>query len=156
MKLFSFPTRLTELAPPMAAVLFVMAAGVAYADTRDQETLMQIERDLAKAQVSGDVKFIEAAEADELVITNPDGSTSNKAEDVAGYKSGKTKVASAVVSDMKATVIGDTGVVVGRMDFKGMYQGQNYDGAFRFTDTYVKRDGHWKQLATHATEIAKK
>jgi hypothetical protein len=139
----------------MAAVLFVMAAGVAYADTRDQETLMQIERDLAKAQVSGDVKFIEAAEADELVITNPDGSTSNKAEDVAGYKSGKTKVASAVVSDMEATVIGDTGVVVGRMDFKGMYQGQNYDGAFRFTDTYVKRDGHWKQLATHATEIAK-
>jgi len=156
MKLFNFPTKLAALAAPMTAILFVMAAGTAYAATKDQEALMQMERDLAKAQVSGEVAVIEAAEADELVITNPDGSTSNKAEDVAGYKSGKTKVTSAVVSDMEAIVIGDTGVVVGRMDFKGMYQGQNYDGAFRFTDTYVKRDGHWKQLATHATEIAKK
>lgn len=156
MKLFNLPTKLAALAAPMTAILLVMAAGTAYSSTKDQEALMQMERDLAKAQVSGDVKVIEAAEADELVITNPDGSTSNKAEDVAGYKSGKTKVTSAKVSDMKAIVIGDTGVVVGRMDFKGIYQGQSYDGAFRFTDTYVKRDGHWQQIATQANEIAKK
>jgi ketosteroid isomerase-like protein len=156
MKSFNVATKLAALAAPMTAILLVMAAGTASAATKDQEALLQMERDSAKAIVSGDVKFIEALEADELVITNPDGSTNTKAEDLAGYKSGKTKVVSAAVSDMDAIVIGDTGVVVGRMDFNGMYQGQSYVGAYRFTDTYVKRDGHWRQIATHASEIAKK
>jgi len=156
MKLFNFPTKLTALAAPMTAILFVMAAGTTYAATKDQEALMQLERESAKAVVSGDVKFIEKLEADELIMTNPDGSLSDKAGDLAGYKSGKTKVVSATVSDMNALVIGDTGVVVGRMDFNGVYQGQNYVGAYRFTDTYVKRDGQWQQIATHASEIAKK
>ncbi len=156
MKRFNLRTTFAALAAPITAILLVVAAGTAQSATSDGDVLMQLERDSAKAIVSGDIKFIEALEANELIITNPDGSVSNKAEDLAGYKSGKTKVVSAAVSDMKAIVIGDTGVTVGVMSFKGMYQGVAYEGMYRFTDTYVRRDGHWQQIATHASEIPKK
>ena len=156
MKRFSLALTLAALLAPTTAVVFFMIAGTAQSATADGDALMQIERDLAKAIVSADVKMIEAYEANELIITNPDGSVSNKAEDLAAYKSGKTKVTSAAVSDMKAVVIGDTGVTVGLMSFKGVYQGVPYEGMYRFTDTYVRRDGRWQEIATHASEIPKK
>ena len=49
---------------------------------------------------------------------------------------------------------GDTAVVAGLSDNKGTFKGQPSGGPLRFTRVYVKRDGTWKMIVSHATRRA--
>jgi hypothetical protein len=36
---------------------------------------------------------------------------------------------------------------------KGNYKGQDISGKYRFTDTWVKRNGKWQVAASHSTKV---
>jgi ketosteroid isomerase-like protein len=58
-----------------------------------------------------------------------------------------------VADDMKVQTHGETAVVTGRATLEGQAEGLP-GGAYRFTDTFVKRDGRWHCVATQATTVA--
>ena len=147
--------RSTCAALAAAAVLFVSFAGAAQASTKEEDALMQRERDQAQAWVKSDAKFIDEYEATEYVFTSFDGSVSGKADDIKTLKSHTSAFKSAVFDDMKVIVIGDAAVVVGRATLEGTYMSSEMTGMFRFTDTFVKRDGRWQCIASGMTRIAK-
>ena len=60
------------------------------------------------------------------------------------------------IDDVKAHVFGDTAVVIGRTHRVGDVAGSAYDVVIRFTDTFVRRDGRWQVVASHASMLGGK
>jgi hypothetical protein len=48
---------------------------------------------------------------------------------------------------------GDAAVINGITTVRGAAGGQAFAADFRFTDTWVRRDGHWILVASHATRL---
>ena len=53
--------------------------------------------------------------------------------------------------DFAVRIYGDTAVAAGLSDSKVAYKGKPSGGALRFTRVYIKRDGSWVMIASHAT-----
>jgi ketosteroid isomerase-like protein len=53
--------------------------------------------------------------------------------------------------DFTVHIYGDTAIAAGVSDSKVEYKGKPSGGALRFTRVYVKRDGRWVMVASHAT-----
>ena len=65
------------------------------------------------------------------------------------------KVDSYGIADHTVRVYGDTGIVAGRWTGKMTIDGKDASGAFRYTDTFVKRQGRWQVVASQDTRIPK-
>jgi ketosteroid isomerase-like protein len=48
---------------------------------------------------------------------------------------------------------GDTAVVHGLWTEKSTLNGKDTSGQYRFTDTFIKRDGRWQAVATFSTKL---
>jgi ketosteroid isomerase-like protein len=57
------------------------------------------------------------------------------------------------LDDLKVRVFGDAGVAVGLETEKSRYKGKDTSGQYRFTDTWLKRDGRWLCVASAATVV---
>ena len=119
----------------------------------DEQQLIQLERDLAKANVTKDVALARRVLADDYTGATSRGTTYTKAEAIAGMQ--RDNFASFDVDNMKLRIYGDAAVVTGRSTYSGTFEGAKYTNRqVIFTDTFVKRDGRWQQVATHASLIA--
>ena len=58
------------------------------------------------------------------------------------------------VSEVSARTFGDTAVMTLRADAKGTFQGTDMSGEFRETIVWVKREGHWKMVASQTTRLS--
>lgn len=125
-------------------------------DERARQELMQLERDIGRANVERDAAFFERVEADEFIFTDSGGGITLKKEDVGGVKAPAnpdSKLLSYEVDDMKVTLYDDTAVVTGRVTQKGVFKGQEWTGQSRFTDVFVWRDKRWQLVAGHSSRI---
>jgi hypothetical protein len=143
-----------RIASLLLALALALGASISQAQTPEQNALLQLERDTAKAWLTADVKFVDAVEAADYVFTSPTGAVTGKTEDVESLKAG-FKFTVFTLDDMKARIFDKAAVVTGRVTLKGTYLKEVYDGAYRFTDTFVWRDGRWQIVASQNTSIAK-
>ena len=138
------------LAISLACLLPAVSVG---AQELHQE-LAKVENAWAEAIVKRDVAALHKLYAEEYVSTDPAGSVLTKAQDIASVQSGEFKLSSYKIEDLKVQSHGTIAVVTGRNTIKATYKGQPIDGAYRFTDVFVKRDGRWQAVATQGTGIA--
>jgi ketosteroid isomerase-like protein len=116
--------------------------------------LEQQEKDRAQAVIKGDTAALDQMTADDYVLTDVNGKVRTKAETMDAIKSGAIKLSSNDISDIKVHVYGNTAVVTGKSDAKGMIDGKDVGGPVRFTRVYVKRNGKWQSVAFQQTKIA--
>jgi ketosteroid isomerase-like protein len=64
------------------------------------------------------------------------------------------KIAAFTQDDYNVKVIGDAAIVTGRSTVKGTRDGKDWNGQERWTDMFVRRNGRWQAVATHASRIA--
>ena len=57
--------------------------------------------------------------------------------------------------DQTVRVYDNAAIVIGITSVKGTSGGQAFAADFKYTDTYIFRDGHWWLAASHASKIAK-
>jgi ketosteroid isomerase-like protein len=108
---------------------------------------------IIKAQ---DAAAIEMILADEYLFTNEDGKVKTKAEDVADYKKGETKIEVADITDQKVRIIGNGAAVeTGTFHVKGMNKGKAFDDTERYTTVWVWRGGRWQVVADHVSNVKK-
>jgi ketosteroid isomerase-like protein len=115
---------------------------------------MELQQVLAKAWVSGDRAMVERIIAPEWTSTGPDGRTTTRSDVLAQvFETGVHQVRRLEIDDVNAQVFGDAAVVTGRTHGLGEFDGSAYDVIIRFTDTFVRRDGRWQAIASHASLV---
>lgn len=128
-------------------------------DERAVQELMQLERDIGKANVERDYAFFDRVEAEEFIFTDSGGGLTTKKEDLAGLKAAPNpdnKLLSYDVDEMKVMLYGKTAVVTGRVTTKGTSKGNSWTSQSRFTDVFVWRDNRWQIVAGHSSRIRQK
>lgn len=119
------------------------------------QLLIGMERDWAKAIIAADVEKIRQVLAPEVVLTTPDGTVLSREDDLAELARGEFKAEVFNPGDMKVKVYGNCAVVTGSTRVMGTYKGKKFQDQFRWTDTFVKRNGKWRIVASQATAMAK-
>jgi ketosteroid isomerase-like protein len=127
-----------------------------------ESELMRIENDWPRVLREKDVEAIRRVEADDIVIVYPDGQLGNKQQDVQDMQSGALSAEAWEVTDLKVNIIDkDAAVVSGRSIVKGgKYKGTDgkvidISGQYRFVDTFARRNGEWKLVASAAAPVMK-
>jgi len=87
-------------------------------------------------------------------IVNADGQVSSKKQVLADVKGKTLKFESIALSDMKPILLGETAIVSGLDTEKSSNRGKDTSGKYRWTDTFVKRDGRWQCVVTNSTKMS--
>lgn len=114
-----------------------------------------MERDWANADVKRDASWFEQnLAADYSGISSRTAKLSDKAEEVAGFKSDKSVFELAEPTDMDIRIEGNMAYVTGIYHIKGRDEkGQPFDRRIRYIDTFIKRDGRWQVWTSQGTEM---
>ena len=129
-----------------------VAAGQASKTSGVEDEIKKQERNWAQATLKEGAAAVDQYEADDIIDTDPTGRVTNKAQDKADLSSGDLKFQSMDLSDLTIHVYGNTAVAAGTNTVKGTYKGQDISGKYRFTDTWVKRNGKWQVAASQSTK----
>lgn len=120
----------------------------------DEAALIDLQQSLAKAWLSGDRVSVERIIASDWTGTGPDARVTDRADVLEQvFDTGAHRILRLEIEDVKARVFGDAAVVTGRTHGVGEFLGAAYDVTIRFTDTFVRRDGRWQAVASHASLI---
>ena len=120
----------------------------------DEAELIELQQILAEAWLAGDRATVEGIIAPEWTSTGPDGQTTDRPTVLAQvFETGVHKIRDLKIDDVKARVFGDAAVVTGRTHGVGEFEGSGYDVVIRFTDTFVRREGRWQAVASHASLV---
>ena len=105
-----------------------------------------------EARARADVATLDRILVDDWTVTHANGTTDSKAQYLADLRSGARKFGGPVtVSDFVVRAYGDTAVAAGSSQSTVTLNGQPQGGTLHFTRVYVKRNGAWKMIVSHAT-----
>lgn len=122
--------------------------------------LTRIENDWPRVLKEHDVEAVKKVEAEDIIGVPPDGSLTTRDQDIKDIGSGNLSADSWEVAEIKVTVLdADAAVASGRSIVKGgKYKnaaGKSVDisGEYRWIDTFARRNGEWKLVASAAVRI---
>lgn len=120
--------------------------------------LKSLESHWEAALLTHDTSAIEKMVADDFIGTSSSGKTGDKATLLAEAKRDNNTYTSAVSSDMTVRTFGpNVAVVTGIAKETGKTKGgKSFSHTYRFTDTWVERNGEWQCVAAHAMAMPKK
>ena len=133
----------------LCVVSLSLAAG--QSATKVEDEIRKLEQDWAQAVSKNGATALDQYEADNILLVAPRGRVMNKVQHKTDLSSGDLKFESLELSDMTVHVYGDTAIVVGTSDLHGTYNRQDISGRYRFSDTWVKRNGKWQVVARAST-----
>jgi ketosteroid isomerase-like protein len=119
----------------------------------DEIQIRQLERAWNQAEAKQEVKEVANLVDDTLVYTDYDGSIMNKAEYLKWVAAPEQKADHLYDEGLTVHVYGNAAVVVGIYRESGTNKGKRYVVRSRYTDTWIKRDGVWRCVASHSTLI---
>ena len=147
--------------PVLWISLFVIALFAGLGVTRAQTgtnadvvaTITNLENDAVKADLAGDPDFYQKVLADDWTRGDSDGTYYTKADllNLMGDKN-SIKTNSEKLSGLKVRVYGDTAVATYKDTYDLLIKGEHRAHTIIATDTFVKMDGEWKQVASHGSE----
>lgn len=143
----------------LAAVSALLAvASPAVSDAARAEitrTLVGLEADWIAVYASHDLAPLERLIADDFVATLADGTLRGKREHVESYKADFETLASVTSADVAVHVYAsDVAVVTGAYTATLREPKGAFPGRYRYTDTWLKRGGVWRCIATHENALA--
>jgi ketosteroid isomerase-like protein len=120
-----------------------------------EQSLKDLELQWNEAFKNRDRDALDRILDDQFIFTGDDGQGWNKTQYIDSVMQA-IKVESYKLDDLTVRVYGDAGVVAGRWTGKFTVDGKNASGEFRYTDTFVKRPGGWRVVASQDTRIQKR
>jgi ketosteroid isomerase-like protein len=109
----------------------------------DKAVIRKMERDWAVLVVKRDTAAMLSMGTDNCMFIDASGYVNTLKQIVADVKSGALTFESMHIDDLKVRIYGDAAVVFGLETEKSKYKGEDTSGQYRFTDTWMKRNGRW-------------
>lgn len=132
-----------------AALAFAAFATPGHDDVRE---LLELEARWIGVYSTHDLAFLERIIAADFVATLADGSMRGKAEHIAAYPADFDTYSSVTSSDVKVRLYGaDVAVATGL--YTATLRASGERRRYRFTDTWLRRDGSWRCIATHENQM---
>ncbi len=141
--------RLVLVCSALAMTIAVPNAVLAGEVGKEAQAIKQVEQDWCTASVKADATALAALLSDDYTDVVMSGAIENKAQTLANLKTDKTTVCE--TDQLQVRVYGDSAVAIGRTKWVT----PKYNMYYRFTDSYVRRDGRWIMVASQAGEIKK-
>jgi len=134
------------------------AASPACGDDSIAPRIKELESRWEASLLSHDSSAIEKIVADDFIGTSSSGKTGDKNTLLAEAKRDTNTYTSASSSDMTVRMFGPSvAVVTGIAKETGKTKaGKTFTHSYRFTDTWVERNGEWQCVAAHAMALPKK
>lgn len=136
-----------------AGLCAAVSAAEPASNDKAADTIRHLEEKWASAAAKKDAGPLENLLADDYVLTISDGRQLDKSTLVDALKDGTFAVDSATYSDMKVRTWGDTAVATGRLALKAKWGETDIGGNYAFTDTFVRHDGKWQEIAAQTTRL---
>jgi len=155
--------RLTRSMFVMFAVVLAVAAfplttlgQTSSADAAAVATITQMENASVKADLAGDSSYVQKNYADNFTGGSSWGNWETKQSILADMKDSKSnKTTSETISEVSVRVYGDTAIATYKSTYDSLYHGDRRARTILTTDTFVRQNGSWKQVASHSSELAK-
>jgi beta-lactamase regulating signal transducer with metallopeptidase domain len=115
----------------------------------EEQTLLALIQEAANSNIARDTSVFERLLADDFIGTGPDGQVENKAQAIAEVKRQDITYTKIEIDDFRARIDGNSAVTnfLGTVFFKA--QGEDSSAQFRYTCSFVKRNGRWLIIAIH-------
>src|SRR5215468_538442 len=139
--------------PGRASAQTRQAVGASTDVNSAEDEIKTLEEMRNQAVVHGDVAALDRMTSDDYTFITLRGELRTKSEILQGFRSGSFHYESRQISDLKVRVYGNTAVVTGRSIQKGMENGKDYSGDYRFTRVYVKQNNDWLTVALQTTLV---
>lgn len=139
----------------MIVVLFCWYALPAHAvfphhDSTHKE-IEGLESQWRDALLSGNVATIDHMLADDYLGIGANGTLETKADVLARRRSGRVRITSMDLSDVKIRIYGDTAVVTSKVELTGKDGDRDISGHYRYTRVYNRRFGEWRIVSFEAS-----
>ena len=136
----------------------IPAPEVTESEGGSSSTLKELEERWEASLLTHDTTAIEKLVAEDFVGTSSSGKLGDKATLLAGAKSDRSVYKTAASGDLSVHSYGpNIAVVVGTSKETGKDSaGKSFSRAYRFTDTWVERNGEWQCVAAQAMALPKK
>jgi ketosteroid isomerase-like protein len=122
------------------------------ADAKKQ--VLNLEREWVAAELGHDASKLQQILDDKFVFSYGSEKPADKATYIKEFTDGDVDpTESQILSDESVIVDRDVAVVTGTDTASGTEKGSPYSVVFRYTVTYVHRQGHWLALAEHLVEV---
>ena len=116
--------------------------------------IVVLEGELRKAQLAADVEALDRLIDEDLLFTGPTGELATKADDLAAHGSGVVRFREHEFKDVQVRKVGaDVAVVALLARLVVDVHGATHRGTFRYTRVWHRRDGRWRIVAGHVSEI---
>ena len=146
-------TTMTSIAAACATAVLFGAINTRAAEkgaSADEQALLKLEREWVDAEAHHDVVALQAILDDKFVATFGAGKLLDKNTFIKQVTAGAIDpTQSQELSGQTIILAGDTAVVVETDTIRSMKDGQPSESVYRFTVTYIRRNGHWVALAEH-------
>lgn len=136
-------------------MLAVSPTATAQSAVEVEQAVMRLEQERVDAVIKGDLATLERIFADDLLYTHSNARVETKQQFLESVKSGNIKYEALKHSDLKVQLFGNTAVLRGKSDIKGVANGQPYALPIRFMAVYVKINGRWQMTTWQSTRVEK-
>ncbi len=146
------------LAVALAGTLKAQGAGSKESARAAEQQVLKMEEKVNQAIGKNDWRTVSRFWAEDMDYINASGQLLTQADFVNALKSGNMKFLFNRHSDVRARAYGDCGnivVVTGYSTSHINLGGKLSVGPRRYTDVWVKRNGAWKMVVHHVTNVAK-
>lgn len=119
-----------------------------------EDELRHVEEGLARAYQANDASYLGRVLADDYLVTDGPGTTSDKRKVLADHESKRLHVESFTFNEMKVQRLGpDAAMVTGQYTWDASYDGHPIPGSFRYLRVYTRGDGGWQVKAGQVTPV---
>lgn len=142
-----------SLVSRIAVLLLTVLALCGTARADEVERIRELEADLNRAVVEGDVATFDRLLADDFTHGSQSGRFRTKAEWMKGKQQGESAYVSFDSVNLQIRRIGDTAIVTGLSSPQWRDGNRIASGQFRFLRVWARRDEKWRAIAFQSTEV---
>jgi ketosteroid isomerase-like protein len=137
----------------LAVLMGIAATAGAVEPNPATRQLLKAEADACQAFEVGNADALRRALTADFTLVDSHGSVTNLEQNLAEVAAREPFYEEFRNHDQQVRLYGDTALIVGITSIRGRAGGEPFAANFRYTDTWIHRDGKWLLAASHASRL---